>query len=110
MTALIGPCRSSLGNVPLLYWMAVILAVAYSKGLRGFGGIVFGTMVGLDIFFLAFVSWASMNLASVLGPCLVARRNSEKLWLCWTATFIGTSLIATMFRKKFQEKIALCTY
>jgi hypothetical protein len=61
MTALIGPCRSSLGNVPLLYWMAVILAVAYSKGLRGFSGIVIGAMVGLDIFFLAFISGASMN-------------------------------------------------
>jgi glycerol uptake facilitator-like aquaporin len=51
--------------------MAVILAVAYSKGLRGFGGIVFGTMVGLDIFFLAFVSWASMNSARSLAPALL---------------------------------------
>ena len=46
--------------------MAVILAVVYSKGLRGFSGIVIGGMVGLDIFFLAFISGASMNPASCL--------------------------------------------
>jgi aquaporin Z len=34
--------------------MAVILVVVYTKGLRGFGGLVIGAMVGLDIFFLAF--------------------------------------------------------
>jgi aquaporin Z len=43
--------------------MAVILIVVYTKGLRGFGGIVIGGMVGLDIFFLAFISGASMNPA-----------------------------------------------
>jgi aquaporin Z len=36
----------------------------------------------------------------VLGPCLVARRNAEKLWLYWTATFIGTSKPQRYLRKK----------
>ena len=36
--------------------MAVIYAVVYTKGLRGFGGLAIGGMVGLDIFFLAFIS------------------------------------------------------
>jgi aquaporin Z len=36
--------------------MAAILVVVYSKGLRGFGGMAIGGMVGLDIFFLAFIS------------------------------------------------------
>ena len=35
--------------------MAVIYLVVYTKGLRGFGGLVIGGMVGLDIFFLAFI-------------------------------------------------------
>jgi major intrinsic protein len=48
--------------------MAVILAVVYSKGLRGYGGIVIGGMVGLDIFFLGFISGASMNPARSLAP------------------------------------------
>ncbi len=36
--------------------MAVILVVAYTKGLRGFGAIAIGGIVGLDIFFFAFIS------------------------------------------------------
>ena len=51
--------------------MTVILVVVYTKGLRGFGRIVFGTMVGLDIFFLAFVSGASMNPARSLARALL---------------------------------------
>jgi len=34
--------------------MAVIFVVVYTKGLRGFGGLAIGGIVGLDIFFLAF--------------------------------------------------------
>jgi glycerol uptake facilitator-like aquaporin len=41
----------------------VILIVVYTKGLRGFSGIVIGGFICLDIFFLAFVSGASMNPA-----------------------------------------------
>ncbi len=36
--------------------MAVIYIVVYTKGLMGFGGIAIGGIVGLDIFFLAFIS------------------------------------------------------
>jgi aquaporin Z len=32
--------------------MAVILVVVYTKGLRGYSGLVIGGMVGLDKFFL----------------------------------------------------------
>ena len=35
--------------------MAVIFAVVRTKGLRGFSGIAIGGIVGLDIFFLAFI-------------------------------------------------------
>ena len=69
--------------------MAVILVVVYTKGLRGFGGIVIGGIVGLDIFFLAFISGASMNPASSLAPALLSGGMVENLWLYWTATFIG---------------------
>ncbi len=82
--------------------MAVILVVVYTKGLRGFGGIVIAGIVGLDIFFLAFISGASMNPARSLAPALLSGGMVENLWLYWTATFIGTSIIATIFRKKFS--------
>jgi aquaporin Z len=57
--------------------MGVILAVVYTKGLSGFSGIVIGGIVGLDIFFLAFISGASMNPARSLDYELVhCKRNS----------------------------------
>jgi aquaporin Z len=80
--------------------MAVILAVVYSKGLRGYGGIVIGGMVGLDIFFLAFISGASMNPARSLAPALLSGVPAN-LWLYWTATFIGTSIVAFVYRINF---------
>jgi aquaporin Z len=79
--------------------MAVILVVVYTKGLRGFSGIVIGGIVGLDIFFLAFISGASMNPARSLAPAVLSGVMTN-LWLYWTATFIGTSAIALLLRKK----------
>ncbi len=80
--------------------MAVIFAVVYTKGLRGFGGIAIGGIIGLDILFLAFVSGASMNPARALAPALVSGFFDD-LWLYWSATFVGSSAVALMFRKKF---------
>jgi aquaporin Z len=80
--------------------MAVILTVVYTKGLRGFNGIVIGGIVGLDIFFLAFISGASMNPARSLAPTVLSGVLTN-LWLYWTATFIGTSAVALLLRKKF---------
>jgi aquaporin Z len=80
--------------------MAVILVVVYTKGLKGFSGIVIGGIVGLDIFFLAFISGASMNPARSLAPAVLSGVTTN-LWLYWTATFIGTSAVALLLRKKF---------
>ncbi len=79
--------------------MTVILTVVYTKGLKGFGGIAIGGIVGLDILFLAFISGASMNPARSLAPALFSGVWTD-LWLYWTATFVGTSLIALLYRKK----------
>jgi aquaporin Z len=81
--------------------MAVIYLVVYTKGLRGLGGLVIGGMVGLDIFFLAFISGASMNPARSLAPALLSGVLGS-LWLYWTATFIGSSAVAFLVRKKFK--------
>ncbi len=79
--------------------MAVILTVVYTKGLKRFGGIAIGGIVGLDILFLAFISGASMNPARSLAPAMLSGIWTD-LWLCWTATFVGTSVIAWIYRKK----------
>lgn len=81
--------------------MAVILTVVYTRGLKGFGGIVIGGIVGLDILFLAVISGASMNPARSLAPALLSGVWTD-LWLYWTATFVGTSVIALIYKKKFE--------
>jgi aquaporin Z len=81
--------------------MTVIFTVVYTKGLRGFSGIAIGGIVGLDIFFLAFISGASMNPARALSPALLSGQLQD-LWLYWTAPYVGTMIVAFLFRKKFD--------
>ena len=83
--------------------MTVILIVVYTQGLRGFGGLVIGGIVGFDIFFLAFISGASMNPARSLAPALLSGVLNN-LWLYWTVTFVGTSIIAITFKKYIENK------
>jgi aquaporin Z len=61
-------------------------------------------MVGLNIFFLAFISGTSMNPARSLAPALVSGVLNN-LWLYWSATFIGTSIVALLFRRVFTPKL-----
>jgi len=84
--------------------MGVIYAVVYTKGLRGFSGIAIGGIVGLDIYFLGFISGASMNPARSLAPALLSGSLGD-LWLYWSATFVGTALVALMVRKKYESNL-----
>jgi aquaporin Z len=83
--------------------MAVILIVVYTNGLKGFSGISIGGIVGLDIFFFASISGASMNPARSLAPALLSGSVND-LWLYCTAPFIGTSLIALLLKRKFKSR------
>ena len=83
--------------------MGVIFYVVYTKGLRGFSGVVIGGIVGLDILFLAFISGASMNPARALAPALLSGTFSD-LWLYWTAPFVGTIIVAFLFKGKFAKQ------
>ena len=83
--------------------MAVIFTVVYTKGLKGFSGIAIGGIVGLDIFFLAFISGASMNPARALAPAVLSG-VLENLWLYWTAPYVGTIIVAFLFRGKFAKQ------
>ncbi len=88
--------------------MSVIVTVVYTKGLRGYGGLAIGGIVGLDIFFLAFISGASMNPARSLAPAL-ASGVIGNLWLYWSATFVGTGLVALLVRKRFTSTKGLAS-
>lgn len=84
------------------FLMAVILTVVYTKGLKGFSGVAIGGIVGLDIFFFAFISGASMNPARSFAPALLSGVLGD-LWLYWSATFIGSTIVASVYRKKFAK-------
>jgi aquaporin Z len=86
------------------FLMAVIYAVVLTKGLKGFSGIAIGGIVGLDIFFFGLISGASMNPARSLAPALLSGHLGD-LWLYWTATFVGTSLVALFVRRKFKSNL-----
>ena len=65
--------------------------------------IAIGGIVGLDIFFLAFISGASMNPARALAPAVLSGVLGD-LWLYWTATFVGTSIVGFLFKKPFAKQ------
>lgn len=83
--------------------MAVIFFAVYTKGMRGFGPIAIGGIVGLDIFFLAFISGASMNPARSLAPALLSGTLGDS-WLYLTATFLGAAIVAVIAKKKFRNR------
>ena len=83
-------------------FMAVILTVVHTKGLRGFGSIVIGGIVGLGILFLAFISGAPMNPDRSLAPGLLSGVWTDLL-LYMTVTFVGTSMISMNIEKRLNE-------
>jgi glycerol uptake facilitator-like aquaporin len=82
--------------------MAVIMCVVHTNGLRGFSGIAIGGIIGLDIFFLAFISGASMNPIRSLVPAVFSGVY-DNLWLYWTAPFIGSTIVGIVYKKKFVK-------
>ena len=90
---------------------ALLLAVAYAvvrtKGLKGFGGATIGGIIGLDIFFLSFISGASMNPARALAPALLSGAVGD-LWLYWSATFVGSIAVAFIAKRKKTSRCRHC--
>lgn len=82
--------------------MGMILIVVHTKGLKGFGSLAIASIIGLDIFFLSFISGASMNPARSLAPAIFSGYMND-LWLYLTATFAGSSLVAFAYKKKFPH-------
>jgi len=82
-----------------VFLMGVILIVVHTKGLRGFSGIAIGSVIGLDIFLLSFISGASMNPIRSLAPAVISG-HLENLWLYLSATFVGTGIVAFVYRLK----------
>ena len=86
-----------------MFVMAVTLIVVHDRGHHGPGWIAVGTVIGLDIFFFGSISGASMNPIRSLASA-VASGYINNLWLYLTAPFVGTSIVALAYRKKYWKK------
>ncbi len=86
------------------FLMGMILTVVHTKGLQGIGWMAIGSVIGLDIFFLSFISGASMNPIRSLAPATLSGAIGD-LWLYLTATFVGSSIVAFAYRKFAKPKV-----
>ena len=86
-----------------VFLMGSILIAVNIKGLKTifFSTIIAGT-VALDVFFFGSVSGASMNPIRSLAPAIFSGVLGD-LWLYWSATFIGSSIVALIYRQKFRN-------
>ena len=81
--------------------MAVIYVVVHNK-MSKLSGILIAGIIGLDVLFLGQVSGASMNPMRSLSPAIISGVTTD-LWLYWTTPFIGTIIMALLYRKKFRK-------
>ena len=81
--------------------MAVIYVVVHYK-MSKLSGILIAGIIGLDVLFLGPVSGASMNPMRSLSPAIISGVTTD-LWLYWTTPFIGTILMAILYRRKFRK-------
>ena len=84
--------------------MGIVMTVVHTGGLKGFGGIFIGATIGLDIFFLSFISGASMNPARSLAPAIFSGHIND-LWLYLSATFVGSSSVAFVYKRWREFKL-----
>lgn len=82
--------------------ISMILLVVHTCGLKRLGPLAIGSMVFFDIFFLSFISGASMNPIRALAPAVLSGFLND-LWIYWSAPFIGASIIAIIYKKKFGK-------
>lgn len=79
--------------------VSMILVVVYTKGLRGFSGLAIGATIFFDIFFLSFISGASMNPIRSLAPAVLSGAMDD-LWLYLSAPFVGAAVVAAIYKKR----------
>jgi aquaporin Z len=86
-----------------VFLMGSILIAVNIRGLQTIfiSTIIAGT-VAMDVFFFGSVSGASMNPIRSLAPAIFSGMMSD-LWLYWSATFVGSIIVAFIYRKKFSK-------
>ena len=80
-----------------IFLMGVIYIVVHFKRLGKLTGVAIGGVIALDILFFGLVSGASMNPIRSLAPAVVSGVTHD-LWLYLTTPFIGTIIVALIYK------------
>ena len=80
-----------------VFLMGVIYIVVHFKKLGKLTGVAIGGVIALDILFFGLVSGASMNPIRSLAPAIVSGVTGD-LWLYLTTPFIGTVIVAVIYK------------
>ena len=80
-----------------VFLMGVIYIVVHFKKLGKLTGFAIGGIIALDILFFGLVSGASMNPIRSLAPAVVSGVTHD-LWLYLTTPFIGTIIVALIYK------------
>ena len=89
-----------------IFLMGGILIVVSKKKLpMAIISIVISGIIALDVFFLSPISGASMNPIRSIAPALLSG-TLDDLWLYLTAPFIGSAVVALIYRKKFSKTVS----
>jgi len=80
-----------------IFLMGVIYIVIHFKKLGKLTGVAIGGIIALDILFFGLVSGASMNPIRSLAPAVISGMTGD-LWLYLTTPFIGTIIVAVIYK------------
>jgi len=88
-----------------VFLMGCILIVVSKKKLpMAIISTVISAIIALDVFFLSPISGASMNPIRSAAPALLSGILDD-LWLYLTAPFIGSIIVALIYRNKFSKNL-----
>jgi len=80
-----------------IFLMGVIYIVVHFKKLGKLTGVAIGGIIALDVLFFGLVSGASMNPIRSLAPAVISGVTGD-LWLYLTTPFIGTIIVAAIYK------------
>jgi len=80
-----------------IFLMGVIYIVVHFKKLGKLTGVAIGGIIALDVLFFGLVSGASMNPIRSLAPAVISGVTDD-LWLYLTTPFIGTIIVAAIYK------------
>ena len=80
-----------------IFLMGTIYIVVHFKRLATLTGIAIGGIIAIDVLLFGEISGASMNPIRSLAPAIISGTPND-LWLYWTTPFIGTIIVAAIYK------------